>query len=241
MAEGLNPQRNFALGKYLPKVFIAYPHKPTVYTQLAPPENAREGSEVWRRYEDEVVRLAQSAEAEVRAQEELVRKFADFLISQSIAVAYDLLVRDRGVANIRRWCETQIQDSDYLILVATPSLREFLDANCPPDKEPLFSSDYLYNVIHSRPKNGLGKPLQIVPLFLSSAQNLDYVPMTLRASSTYEVWDSEYREPLSEGLTSLLCRLTGQNRYQPPPPQKQIVIPPRRSKCKKHFTFLFPF
>ena len=180
------------------------------------------------------MQLEQSTDAEIRAHEGLVRKFADFLHSQSITVAYDLLVRDLGVANIMRWCQQQIEDSDYLILVVTLSLRQFLDQKCPPDKEPLFSSDYLYNLIHNRPKNREGKTLEIIPLFLFSALDLDCLPMTLRASSTYEVWDREYRQPLSEGLTSLLCRLTGQIRHQPPSPQAQIIIAPRKSKCESH-------
>ena len=241
MADGPNPQRKINPldpGKFLPKVFIAYPHKPTVYERRLPPENAADDGEVQRQYEEEIFQLKQAELAEVRAHEAAVRRFADFLNSQSIAVAYDQLVRDHGVDNIYRWCQTQIEDSDYLILITTPSLRHFLNGVCPPEEEPLFSSDYLYNLIHSRPLRHDGKPLQIVPVFLYSVKNLDLVPTALKASSIYEVWDEAYREPLSEGLTSLLCRLTGQNRYQQPePPPNPIIFAPKQRRCK-HYMYV---
>ena len=109
MAEGPNPQRRsnpLKPGQYLPKVFIAYPHKPAVYEQLVPPEGA---ADVWRQFEDEVIH-SEVDEAEIQANEDAVKRFADFLNSQSIVVSYDLLVRDSGVANITRWCQTQIDD-----------------------------------------------------------------------------------------------------------------------------------
>lgn len=229
----LNPE------KYLPKVFIAYPRKPTVYEQLAPPENAADNPEIWRQFEDRVVQHEIAVEEETRAHEETVKNFADFLITQSIAVAYDLLVRDLEIENFTRWYQTQIDDSDYLLLIVTPSLREFLNTRCPPVKEPLFNSDYLYNLIHSsRQRNDGKKPLQLVPVFLHSVKNLTHLPTALQAACIYEIWDDTYREPLSEGLTSLICRLTGQNRYQPPEPSPTpIEFVPRRRKCKSRCPF----
>ena len=229
-----NPQRIVYQGKQLPKVFIAYAHKPTVYEKPIRPENVDDDPAVWRRYENEVVRLGRNAEIEVKVQESMVKAFADFLSTQSITVVYDLLVRDTGVANIMRWCEAQINDSDYLILVITPSLCPFLGTNPPPEQEeePLFSSLYLYNLITSRPKRKDGTPLEIIPLFLSNAKNLDHVPTNLRGGSIYEVWDNEYKLPLSEDLKRLLCRLRDEDRYEPPPPQNQIIIQPKRPRCK---------
>ena len=218
MAEGPDPQRKINPlnpTEYLPKVFIAYPRKPTVYKQpVRPPGSAHrpDNGGAWRGFRERINQLRIANQAEVRAHEEAVRRFADCLNSQSIAVAYDQLVKDLGVDNIIRWCQIQIEDSDYLILIITPSLRPFLNGSCPAEEEPLFSSDYLFNLIHSRPLRRDGKPLQIVPVFLYSDKNLELVPTALKASSIYEVWDN------SEGLTSLLCRLTGQNRYQQPEP-----------------------
>ena len=230
MADFPNPQRKsnpLNPAKTLPKVFIAYPRKPTSYKQLPPPPDAT--GELLPQYEDHVVQLGEQAQLEVREHEETVKGFADFLSQQSIAVAYDLLVRDTGVDNITRWCQTQIEDSDYLILIVTESLCDFLNGKGPREKEPLFSSDYLYNLIH-----GHQQKLQIIPVFLFTPKKLSYVPKALEASSMYEIWGN-YREPLTdEGLTSLLARLTGQNRYQPPEPlQAPIRIAPRRRRCKK--------
>ena len=232
--EGPDPQRMVYQGKLLPKVFIAYAHKPTVYEKPTPPETVEDNPAVWRRYEDEVIRLGRNKEIEVKAQESLVKAFADFLFTQFIAVAYDLLVRDSGVASIMRWCEAQIDGSDYLILVITPSLRPFLRLDCPPIEEPLFSSLYLYNLITGRPKRKDGSPLEIIPLFLSSPKNLDHVPTNLKGSSMYEVWDNENKFSLSEDLITLLCRLTGQDRYTPLPPQPHdpIHIQSKPSICK---------
>ena len=233
MADDPNPQRLSYGGRVLPKVFIAFPHKPTVYQQRAPPEGAAEDPELKRRYDDEVVAHELAAEEETRGHEKAVKRFAEFLQTQSLAVAYDLQLRDQGTANIMRWCQTQIADSDYLIIIVTPSLLRFLDGQCPSDMEPLFSSDYLYNTIHSSPQKKDGKTLQIVPVFLDRCKNYEMVPVALRGGSVYEVCDGDsgYREPLSEGMISLLCRLTGQNRYQAPPPGKKIVIEPQRSRC----------
>ena len=231
MADGPNPQRVFYEGRYLPKVFIAYPHKPTVYEQLAPPDNPAGDEEVWRRHDEEVVAHELAAEREARDHEEAVRRFAEFLHSQSVAVAYDQLVRDAGTSNILRWCQRQIEDSDYLIVVATPSLCGFLDGLCPADMEPLFSSDYLFNLIHGQPRKKDGSRLEIIPVFLGRPKNSQYVPVALRGGSMYEVSDGEFREPLGAGLTSLLCRLTDQDIYQPPPPGRQIVIEPRPRRC----------
>ena len=231
MADGPNPQRIFYDGKHLPKVFIAYPHKPTVYEQRSPPENAAGDPEIWRQFEEQVIAHEQAAEREVLHHETAVQRFADFLSSQSVAVAYDLLVRDTGTASIMRWCQHQIQDSGYLIIVVTPSLTQFLDGKCPSDKEPIFSSDYLYNLIHSSPQKVDGSRLEMIPLFLGIPKNADMVPVALRGASIYEVWDVEYREPLSEGMTSLLCRLTGQNRFTPPEPRAPIIIKPRPKRC----------
>ena len=226
-AGGPDPQRLIYQGRYLPKVFIAYPRKPTFYEQRAEPDGARDNPVLRQLYEEEVARLGRDAELEVEAHKETVCSFARFLQSQSIAVAYDLSIRDRGEPNVMSWCEAQIADSDYLILVVTPSLLSFLSTDCPSEEGPLFSSHYLYNLIHTNPKRKDGRPLEIIPLFLYREKNLDQVPTALRGGSIYEVWDREYRLPLSEDLTALLCRLTGQNRYEPPPPQKQFTIAPR--------------
>ena len=214
------------------KVFIAYPHKPTAYQQYVPPQNAAGDPEFRRRFEEEVVAHGMAAEGEIRSQEEAVKKFADFLHTQLVTVYHDLLIRDTGTANIMRWCQQRIAESDYLIIITTPSLLQFLDGRCPPDKEPLFSADFLYNLIHSSPRRRSdGKPLEMIPVFLGRPKNLEQVPLGLQGSSMYEVWDSEYREPLSEGITRLLCRLTRQNRYEPPPPGKRIVIQPIQPIC----------
>lgn len=213
----------------LPKVFIAYPRKPTLYTQIAPPvlesgTSEEEQSELWQ---ERVVQHERDAEAEIREHEETVKRFANFLQQSSVAVAYDLLVRDTGVGNITRWCQTQIEDSDYVILIVTPSFCSFLKGECPQEKEPLFSSDYLYNLIHFPPQK-----LQFLPVFLCRPKDLSLLPKALVASSVYEVWEN-YRPPFDGDLEALYCRLTKQNRYEAPVPMSQpFKIQGRRRRCK---------
>ena len=235
MAELPNPQRQRHPdnpAETLPKIFIAYPHKPTLYTQIAPPvvesgASEEELSELWRQYEERVIQHERDAEAEIREHEETVKRFADFLQQSSIAVAYDLLVRDTGVGNITRWCQAQMEDSDYVILLVTPSFCSFLKGEGPQEKEPLFSSDYLYNLIHFPPQT-----LQIIPIFLCRPKNLSLLPKALVASSVYEVWEN-YRPPFDGDLEALYCRLTKQNRYEPPVPlTRPFKIQSRRKRCE---------
>ena len=241
-----NPQRrqhpsNPAI--ILPKVFIAYPHKPTIYTQIAPPTSVsdlgsrtvseEQGEELWRQYEESVVRHERDAEMEIRKHEEMVERFAEFLQKSSIAVAYDALVRDTGVLNLMRWCQHQIERSDYLILVISPSFCSFLNEEYPPERESLFQGNYLHNVIHSPPPT-----LQLVPIFLCSSKNLSLVPKALVTGSVYEVWDN-YQGPFNSDLEALYCRLTKQNRYEPPVPVSvPFIIPSRKKRCKRKFMII---
>lgn len=235
MAEPPNPQRQRHPdnpAETLPKIFIVYPRKPTLYTQIAPPilesgASEEERSVVWGQHEEQVIQHERDAEAEIREHEETVKCFAVFWQQSSIAVAYDLLVRDTGVGNIMRWCQTQIEDSDYVILIVTPSFCDFLKGECPREREPLFSSDYLYNLIHFPPQK-----LQLVPVFLCRPKNSSLLPKALVASSVYEIWDN-YTPPFDGDLESLYCRLTKQNRYEPPVPiSRPFKIQTRRRRCK---------
>ena len=223
----------------LPKVFIAYPHKPTIYTQIELPTSvsdlgsrtvSKEGEELRRQYEESVVRHERDAEMEIRKHEEMVERFAEFLQKSSIAVAYDALVRDKGVVNLMRWCQQQIESSDYLILVITPSFSSFLNEEYPPERESLFQGNYLYNLIHSPPPT-----LQLIPIFLCSSKNLSLVPKALVTGSVYEVWDN-YQGHFNSDLEALYCRLTKQNRYEPPVPVSvPFKIQSRKKRCKRYF------
>ena len=228
MADLPNPQRrrhptNPSL--LLPKVFIAYPHKPTPYTQLGPPPAGASPEQI----AEAVFRHGKAEEEEIRKHKEKVKAFADFLQKNCVAVAYDRLLEDAGSDNIVRWCQSQIETSDYLILIITPSFKPFLGKKgCPPDKEHVFHSDFLYNLIHgSCPEH-----TEIVPVFLQCPKDLNHLPVALHTSTIYEVWGA-YTQPFEPDLEALYCRLTKQNRYQPPEPLKApIVIEPRRGPCK---------
>lgn len=250
MAELPNPKRceiteNGKL-KLLPKVFVVYAHNPGEYLQIRPPnvdEVMRKDPSMTReliqqRYEREKIQLSTQTEENIRKHKLLVREFSDFLQSSGVAVAYDQLLADTGTDNLMRWTEQQIEDSDYVILIVTPSLREFLTnpSYASRDEEYIFSGHTLYNLIHSPPSRpnsplGLGV-LCFLPVFLESTKNLGFLPKTLEAGSCYEIWKPfDVQRPQGDDLVSLYTLLTRQSVCPPPAHIGYVPIRPKK-RCK---------
>lgn len=201
----------------LSKVFIVYPHNPQVY-QWDPPEELR------RRYPDfspaELHRMQRREEQErIRSHDQLVQWFADFLDSHMIAVAYEGLLLDCPIDSYMRWFETQMSDSDYIILIITESFRPFLN-DTRPDNEHIFTGNFLHNFVYMPSKH-------ILPVFLNRPENLDLLPDPLRASATYRVAASRETPHFNvhqPQLDRLYAVLTKQNRLQPPPQRERAVV-----------------
>ena len=222
----------------LPKVFIAYPHNPAMYTQIAPPifeeilhwNPGLTRDHVQANYEEEVARHLKETDDGIRQHEQLVYHFATFLQQRFIAVAYDQLLRDTGTSNLIKWTQEQVADSDYLILITTPSLCDFLSNPPPLDKEYIFTGHYLFNTIHNPPPS-----LRILPVFLNQPKDISFLPKTLEAASSFEIW-FDGSKPCAQGgdLDSLYAILTNQTVYnRPNPPQGAIIkLKPRRPRCK---------
>ena len=233
-------------GLLLPKVFMAYPHNPGAYLQIAPPNveavllqnpgMTRES--IQEAYKQEKLRLSVDTEEEVKRHKYLVREFANFLAGSGIAVAYDQLLEDTGTDNLMKWTEQQMKDSDYVILIVTPSLCDFLSSPPPRDKEYIFSGHMLYNLIHSpppRPNSPVNvDALRFLPVFLNSTKNLNLLPKTLEAGNCYEIWKPfDVRLTREDDLVSLYTLLTRQSTCAAPPPTTTYVkIKPKRSRCK---------
>ena len=228
-----NPQRTRdASGCLLPKVFIAYPHNPSPYTQLDPgyfrqlypnqPDHVLQPI-----IAGEMQRHADQQEMFIRQQMSKVYSLAQFLQQAGIAVSYDQLLSDVGSDNIMRWCQEQIEDSDFVILIITASFKGFLDGDVPPEKEHLFVGNYLSNFVH----NPCGKQLLLV--FFDQPVNSQLVPKCLEMSRFYSVYTSPTLAlGRGDNLENLYALLTKQDRYTPPAPTGVVKLERRRKRSK---------
>ena len=236
-----NPQRHYhPEWGLLPKVFIAYAHSPIPYVQIRPPDISEviqsnpgmSAETVHERWEEEVMTRMLREEKAVEGNKSLVYHLATFLQKSNIAVVYDQLLTDVGTSNLMKWSQQQIEDSDFVILIITPSFCLFLSNQVPPEKEYLFAGDYLYNLIHNPPPN---KPL--LPVFLNQVKDIQLLPKALEATTCYEIWEpfDVHRVPRNDDLESLYALLTRQNRYEQPKPLPggPVKLPrPRRRRSK---------
>ena len=229
-----NPQRTRdGSGCLLPKVFIAYPHNPSPYAQLDPGAYRQH----YPGQPDHVLQqlIARDTQHILSQQDMLVKQhmskvhsLAVFLQQAGVAVSYDQLLLDVGSDNIMRWCQEQIEDADFVILIITDSFREFLDGEPPPEKEHLFVGNYLSNFVH----NPRGK--QLLPVFFDQPINPQLVPKCLEMSRWYYV-RMQPTLALGQGddLETLYALLTKQNRFTPPAPSGVIKLKSRRQRSKR--------
>ena len=218
----------------MPKVFIIYPHNPQPYV-YKPPTAAEELRSRYPEKSDSEILEMRVQEEESRANDEkkrivnhneLVHRFANFLTSNGLDVAYEGLLQDKSTSNCMRWFQEQLNMSDFVILIVTESLNYFLsDRRTFPHngQEKIFESEFLHNFVHQP-----SKPL--LPVFLGHPTNLDLLPDVLKCSSTYHIKDTEDFSLLRSEMDNLYAALTNQSRSVPP--QGPIVELPKRRRCK---------
>lgn len=214
-----NPQRlRDQSGRLLPKVFIAYPHNPLPYSEVASDiESYREWypGEADHVLQERITRARQVHEAQqsaiIKAHMSKVYNLTKFLERSGVAVAYDQLLSDVGSDNVMRWCQEQIEDSDMVILIITDSFNDFLNGEVPPESEQIFVGNYLSNFVH----NPRGKV--VLPVFLDQPVNTKLLPKCLEMCKLYSILN-----PLTLGrgddLDALYALLTNQDRFTPPAP-----------------------
>ena len=164
----------------------------------------------------------------IRYHEQLVHKFATFLQHSGIAVAYDQLLYDSSVSNRKMWFEKQIEDSDYIILIITPSFHQFLGDSELPDDEYMFKGNYLYNII-DHPGD-----LNFLPVFLDEKKNIDLLPPALRHIPSCEIQypfdvQSQSRQDDLVKLYRLLTKQVSQDVAQQPP--HIVHLPEGNNSC----------
>ena len=205
-------------GRSLPKVFIAYPHKPTVYIQMEADISqyrlffpSESDDELRRRLQQSMQCHENQRREEIRVHKEKVRGLATFLHQFCVAVAYDQLLLDTGADNIMRWCQEQVEGSDFVILIVTESFNEFLNGEVPPESEQLFVGNYLSNFV-----NNPGEK-RLLPVFLDQPVNSRLIPKCVEMCTLYSI----YTPPAfgrGDDLEALYSLLTNQQQYAPPTP-----------------------
>ena len=175
---------------------------------------------------------------------ESVMNLADLLNRcGGIVCEYDGYDKHALVANWNRWTENMIKESDFILLVCSPTLNECLQH---PQHKLIgmsvgkFYADTIVNLID---------PTKFFPVFLNESPQLQWVPTNLHASSHYELRVNDLMEEMgdTEGFLSarftqklgdllqkvkfqdiakLLAVLRGEEyNPRPPPPWNPVVLP----------------
>jgi len=214
------------------QVYIISPHNPEPYVRPPTVEELR------RKYpeksEQEIAQLevseAEDADLEEKKRilhhDKVVDSFTKFLIENGVKAVQESQTSDRNIPNLMKWHQDQLKQCACIILIITKSFHYFLsDPRSFPHngEEPIFESDFLYNVVHLSKK-------PLLPVFLGGdTKDLGLLPDALRMSSTYHV-KTDFSLQDSETST-LYAFLTGQNNCAPLPPGPVIRVPgPRRCK-----------
>ena len=216
-----------------PKVFIAYTHNPYHYEELQPPDlqaaiDSNPGltrEQLEQDYAREVEELETIQEGNIRNHMKLVNCFARFLQSNGVTVEYDQTGADTGHGgNHMKWFQDRIEASQYVMLIATPSLHDFLRGDVPSEREMLFTGEYLYNLIE-------GKSKRFLSVFLNEPKNNSLLPVSLRMGDIYHISEPfDVRYERSDDLAQLYALLTDQNRFVAPCAPVGGIVPIMKKK-----------
>lgn len=198
-------------------VTVVYPQNPVVYTQIAPPDfqtiqRDNPGltvDDINARYRDQVADNEASIKRNISVQRELVKQFVHFLQRLPVRVVYDQQLDDQHVESKTLWMQERIRDSDYVILVITPSFLHFMRR--APKEEIFFQGPYLHNLILGLEKKSDGSKIKVVCAFLNRPKCLNHAPADLRTGSIFELWKpfqrgGEERGDDLENFVSLLLQ-----------------------------------
>lgn len=214
------------------KVFLAYVHNPDVYESYTPPypwEQLVADVALQQRVIQEQAQHAEQQRQKIGAHKDLVKEFADCLRKHGVAVAYDRHFELERLPSIHQFYEQQIRDSDFVLLLITPSLKYYLE-NEPPEEEPmgpLFASKSLYNMMTIQLPLGT----HFIPIFLNRERDSSLIPISLAGGSMYTI----YRPfDITQGdLYHLYALLTNQTVNKQPEPGPPIALP-QRKRCESH-------
>ena len=159
---------------------------------------------------------------------EEVYRFACFLQRNYIAVAYDLMLKDTPASHILKWVKDQIKDSDYVILIITPSFNNFLDNPPPREKECIFGAGGRY--VSRLVDYSSSEEIKFLVVFLNREIDERLLPTTLRGHTLYKICEPfEIGETRHDDLEDLYAALTNQKRYTPSEPLGVIPLTKRKT------------
>ena len=164
---------------------------------------------------------------EIAEHQNEVYRFACFLQKNYIAVAYDLMLKDSPASDILKWVENQIKDSDYVILIITPSFNNFLDNPPPHEKECIFGTDYVSRLVRYPAET------KFLVVFLNREKDEQLLPTSLRGHTLYKIYEPfEIGETQHDDLEDLYAVLTNQKRYTPLEPLGVIPLTKRKTSLQ---------
>lgn len=197
------------------KATVLYPHNPEVYEQIAPPnmeESQRRDPHlavvINAEHDDEVVQNENGIKDKIDSHKKDVKGLVNFLISLGISTAYDQQIEDRPIESKTQWLQEEIKDSDYVIIVITPSFLHLL--NAAPEEELIFKGPYVHNLITGLEKRRDGSKINLVCVFLDRTKRLDEVPTSLKTGHVFELWAPFVQhDGRSDDLNTFLSLLNG--------------------------------
>lgn len=212
------------------KVFIAYAHNPDPYEKYIPPYQPAALQANPALYQ---LVLREKAEHEWRQQDKIqrqkdaVKRLADVLGAGGVPVAYDQYnLEGPPVTNQLQHYEQQICDSDFVLLVITPSLLYYMNNKVPLEDEILLARDFLSNLMTVKKPHGT----HFLPVFVNCEKDLSLVPTALSSTRCYQLVEPFNVE--QGDLYTLYAMLTNQQTIDLQPPAQPINLPKRSGPCE---------
>lgn len=212
------------------KVFLAYAHNPDPYEQYIPPYSQQQlmaDPGLFQLVLQEKAEHLSRQQAKIKGHVDTVKRFADCLQGNGVPVAYDRYWEGQQIPNLLQHYEQQINDSDVVLLIISPSLKFYMENDVPDSKdEILLTKDFLYNLINVKKPEGTC----FIPVFLNRTLDRGLIPTTLSSASTYVI-----KEPFDctvGDMYDLYAYLTNQKSIEMAQPTCVIALPKRNSPCK---------
>ena len=210
------------------KVFIAYVHNPDEYEVYVPPCRPEQ------LLDPNILRIAIQHKMEheqiqrdnIRRHTETVKRLAVFLTERGVPVVYDDYFNGSHVSNRLQQYEQQIVDSDYVLLVITPSMNYYLTNVAPIDEEILFTEDFLFNLMTVKKPQGT----HFIPVFINCQHDTGLVPTFLASAKSYAI--TEPFDCHSGDLRDMYCLFTNRSVPSLPTCGSVVQVSSKRSACK---------
>ena len=185
------------------QVTFIYSQNPVEYDSIESIDESRLTTE---QYEKEVIQKGRSRDITIKNHRDLVNRFATFISTVlHIKVAFDQQTDDSYTPNKLLWLEERVEESDYAILIITPSFLKFMKKT--PDEEIFFHSELISTLMKGLVKKKDGTIVKVFCVFLNQAKHLDHVPVSLRIGHVFELWEPFHTD--DESTKAFASLLTG--------------------------------